>query len=106
LVTKKLGMTAVSVAVLAACAPPQQAMNSDPNAEAEIICTKHAQVDSHIKDETCVRVVKGGSDDFPAADDPFRKNPQASGRSARTGPGPSTHLPPSIEGSCGAATDD
>ena len=75
-------MTVVSAAVLAACAPPQQAMNSDPNAEAEIICTKEAQVDSHIKDETFVRVVKGGSDEFPGADDPFRKNPQASDRSS------------------------
>jgi hypothetical protein len=96
LVTKKIGMTAVGAAVLAACAPPQQAMNSDPNAE--IVCTKEAQVDSHIKDETCVRVVRGGPDEFPGADDSFRKNPQASDRSAR--------VPTPPEASCGAATDD
>lgn len=96
-------MTAVSAAVLAACAPPQQAMNLDPNAEAEIICTKEAQVDSHIKDETCVRVVKGGFDDFSEADDPFRTNPQASDRSARAR---QESIPAPPEASCGAATDD
>ena len=98
----KTRITAFGAAVLAACAPPQQP--TDPNVEAEIVCSKESRIDSRIKDETCVRVVRHDPNQLPGADDPFSRMPQPSDRQAPQDsiPGP----PPIPEGTCGGTPND
>jgi hypothetical protein len=100
----KYGATALSAAVLAACAPPQQFTDYDDTVD--IVCTKEAPVSSHIKEERCVRVSANNDSGKPSDDDPFNSNPKSSNRSAEQAPLPTYDPPPPPEASCGAQTDD
>ena len=100
----KAGITAISAAVVAACAPPQQFTDYDDSVD--IVCTNESTVSSHIKEERCVRVSANESIDTPDDDDPFKSNPKSSDRSSQQAPLPTYDPPLPPEASCGAATDD